>query len=260
MSIVYRAEHLSLGRTVALKLLSPQLSEDQGFRDRFTRESRLAASLDHPNIIPIYEAGEKDEVFWIAMRYVAGSDVKHLLRREGPLDPERAVEIVVPVASALGAAHGKGLVHRDVKPANILFASGEGMEDEAHVYLSDFGVAKHSASRALTKTGIFVGTAEYASPEQIEGKELDGRADVYSLGCVLYECLTGHPPFERGTELDVMRAHLNDPPPAAADRRADLPKAIDDVLARAMAKTPEARHATCTAMASAARAAAGRAD
>lgn len=170
MSIVYRAEHLSLGRTVALKLLAPQLSEDQAFRERFTRESRLAASLDHPNIIPIYEAGEEDGVFWIAMRYVDGSDAKNMLKQEGPLDPERAVDIIVPVASALGAAHGKGLVHRDVKPANILLA-GDGLDEDSHVYLSDFGVAKHSASRALTKTGIFVGTAEYASPEQIEGKQ-----------------------------------------------------------------------------------------
>ena len=258
MSIVYRAEHLSLGRTVALKLLAPQLSEDQDFRDRFTRESRLAASLDHPNIIPIYEAGEVDEVFWIAMRYVAGSDIKNLLRREGPLDPERAVEIVVPVASALGAAHGKGLVHRDVKPANILLASGEGMDDDSHVYLSDFGVAKHSASRALTKTGIFVGTAEYASPEQIEGKQLDGRADVYSLGCVLYECLTGAPVYDKDSEVALMYAHLLEPPPSVTAVRPDLPAEVDELVAKAMAKSRDDRFATAREFATEARSVLGR--
>ena len=258
MSIVYRAEHLSLGRTVALKLLAPQLSEDQGFRDRFTQESRLAASLDHPNIIPIYEAGEEGEVFWIAMRYVAGSDVKNLLKREGPLDPERAVEIVVPVASALGAAHGKGLVHRDVKPANILLASGEGMEDESHVYLSDFGVAKQSASRGLTKTGIFVGTAEYASPEQIEGKELDGRADVYSLGCVLYECLTGAPAYDRDSEVALMYAHLLEQVPSVTAVRPDLPAEVDELVAKAMAKSRDDRFATAREFAVEARSVLGR--
>ncbi|MBA3475320.1 MAG: protein kinase [Actinobacteria bacterium] len=258
MSIVYRAEHLSLGRTVALKLLAPQLSEDQGFRDRFTQESRLAASLDHPNIIPIYEAGEEGEVFWIAMRYVAGSDAKNLLKREGPLDPERVADIIVPVASALGAAHGKGLVHRDVKPANILLASGEGMEDESHVYLSDFGVAKHTASRALTKTGIFVGTAEYASPEQIEGKPLDGRADVYSLGCVLYECLTGAPAYDRDSEVALMYAHLLEPPPSVTATRPDLPAEIDELIAKAMAKSRDDRFATAREFATEARSVLGR--
>jgi serine/threonine-protein kinase len=258
MSIVYRAEHLSLGRTVALKLLAPQLSEDQDFRERFTRESRLAASLDHPNIIPIYEAGEEDGVFWIAMRYVAGSDAKNLLKREGPLTPERAVEIIAPVASALGAAHGKGLVHRDVKPANILLASEEGMEDEAHVYLSDFGVAKHSASRALTKTGIFVGTAEYASPEQIEGKQLDGRADVYSLGCVLYECLTGAPAYDRDSEVALMYAHLLEPPPSATAVRPELPSEVDELIAKAMAKSRDDRFATAREFATEARSVLGR--
>jgi Protein kinase domain len=253
MSIVYRAEHLALGRTVALKLLAPQLSEDQGFRERFTRESRLAASLDHPNIIPIYEAGEHEDTFWIAMRYVPGSDVKNLLKREGPLDPERVVGIIAPVASALGAAHAKGLVHRDVKPANILLSSGDDAEDGDHVYLSDFGVAKHSASRALTKTGIFVGTAEYASPEQIEGKELDGRADVYSLGCVLYECLTGAPAYDRDSEVALMYAHLLEPPPSVTAQRQDLPPEIDGLVAKAMAKSRDERFATAREFAAEAR-------
>ena len=258
MSIVYRAEHLSLGRTVALKLLAPQLSEDQAFRERFTRESRLAASLDHPNIIPIYEAGEEDGVFWIAMRYVDGSDAKNLLKQQGPLDPERAVDIIAPVASALGAAHGKGLVHRDVKPANILLAGGNDAEDESHVYLSDFGVAKHSASRALTKTGIFVGTAEYASPEQIEGKQLDGRADVYSLGCVLYECLTGAPAYDRDSEVALMYAHLLEPPPSVTAVRPELPPEVDELVAKAMAKSRDDRFATAREFATEARAVLGR--
>ncbi len=258
MSIVYRAEHHSLGRTVALKLLAPQLSEDQAFRERFTRESRLAASLDHPNIIPIYEAGEEDGVFWIAMRYVDGSDAKNLLKQHGPLDPERALSIIAPVASALGAAHGKGLVHRDVKPANILLADGDGVEEDAHVYLSDFGVAKHSASRALTKTGIFVGTAEYASPEQIEGKQLDGRADVYSLGCVLYECLTGAPAYDRDSEVALMYAHLLEPPPSVTAVRPELPPEVDELVAKAMAKSRDDRFATAREFATEARAVLGR--
>jgi serine/threonine-protein kinase len=257
MSIVYRGEHLSLGRTVAIKLLAPQLSEDQAFRERFTRESRLAASLDHPNIIPIYEAGEEEGVFWIAMRYVDGQDAKNMLKQEGPLDPEGAVDIIAPVASALGAAHGKGLVHRDVKPANILLAKGEGDED-GHVYLSDFGVAKHSASRALTKTGIFVGTAEYASPEQIEGKQLDGRADIYSLGCVLYECLTGAPAYDRDSEVALMYAHLLEPPPSVTATRPDLGPEVDELVARAMAKSRDDRFATAREFATEARAVLGR--
>jgi serine/threonine-protein kinase len=252
MSIVYRAEHLSLGRTVALKLLAPQLSEDQAFRERFTRESRLAASLDHPNIIPIYEAGEEEGTFWIAMRYVDGSDAKNLLKQHGPLEPEHAVDIIVPVASALSAAHGKGLVHRDVKPANILLA-GDGVDEDAHVYLSDFGVAKHSASRALTKTGIFVGTAEYASPEQIEGKQLDGRADVYSLGCVLYECLTGAPAYDRDSEVALMYAHLLEPPPSVTAIRPELPPEVDELVAKAMAKSRDDRFATAREFATEAR-------
>jgi Protein kinase domain len=256
MSIVYRAEHLSLGRTVAIKLLAPQLSEDQAFRERFTRESRLAASLDHPNIIPIYEAGEEEGVFWIAMRYVDGQDAKNLLKQEGPLEPERAVDIIAPVASALGAAHGKGLVHRDVKPANILLAQGDG-DGDGHVYLSDFGVAKHSASRALTKTGIFVGTAEYASPEQIEGKQLDGRADVYSLGCVLYECLTGAPAYDRDSEVALMYAHLLEPPPSVTASRPDLGPEVDELVAKAMAKSRDDRFATAREFATEARAVLG---
>ena len=180
MSVVYLAQHKSLERKVALKIMSPALTESKDFQERFTRESRLAAALDHPNIIPIYEAGERDGVFFIAMRYVDGSDLKHLIQRDGPLDQARTGSIITQVANALAAAHDEGLVHRDIKPANILIMSRRTGEDGDHVYLSDFGVAKHTASRvALTKTGLFVGTADYAAPEQIEGGPLDGRVDIY---------------------------------------------------------------------------------
>ncbi len=254
MSIVYRAEHLALGRTVALKLLAPQLTQDQAFRDRFSRESRLAAALDHPNIIPIYEAGEKEDTFFIAMRYVPGSDLKTRIQRDGPMNLTQAAAIVSPVASALNAAHAKGLIHRDVKPANILLASGDGAEGEDHVYLSDFGIAKQTEARALTKTGVFVGTAEYASPEQIEGKQLDGRADVYSLGCVLYECLTGAPAYDRDSEVALMYAHLLEPPPSVTEKRPDLPPEVDGLIEKAMAKARDSRYESAREFATAVRA------
>jgi serine/threonine-protein kinase len=257
MSIVYRARSLSLDRIVALKLLAPQLSEDEAFRERFLRESRMAAALDHPNVIPIFEAGEADGVFFIAMRYVEGLDLKSLLKREGPLPLDRTSSIISQVASALGAAHEKGLVHRDVKPANILIASRYGPEESDHVYLSDFGVVKHSASRPLTQTGMFVGTAEYASPEQIEGKELDGRADVYALGCVLYECLTGDPAYDKDSEVALMYAHLLEPPPKVAEKRPDLPPEVDEVLGKGMAKQRDDRYETPRDLAVALREAAG---
>ena len=244
MSIVYRAEHLTLGRTVALKLLDPQLSEDAAFRERFLRESRHAASLDHPNIVPIFEAGEEEGVFYIAMRFVDGSDLKRLLRDEGTLSLDRTVSIISQVAAALGTAHAKGLVHRDIKPANILIASGIGVDDSDHVYLSDFGVAKFQASPALTKTGVFVGTTDYVAPEQIESGDVDGRADIYALGCVLYQCLTGAPAYQKDSEAALMYAHLLEPPPRPTEKRPDLPPEIDDVVATAMAKSPDDRFPT----------------
>ena len=244
MSIVYRAEHVRLGRKVALKLLSPQLSEDEGFRDRFTRESRLAAALDHPNIIPIYEANEAEGVFFIAMRYVEGADLRALIRRESPLQLERTISIINQTANALAAAHDKGLIHRDVKPANILIDAGAGHDGLDHAYLSDFGVAKQTSAPGFTKTGIFVGTADYASPEQIEGKELDGRADVYSLGCVIYECLTGSSAYDKDSEVALMYAHLLEAPPSVTEKRPDLPAEIDEVVAKAMAKSRDERYQT----------------
>lgn len=202
MSVVYRAQHVSLERNVALKLLSPALTEDEEFRERFNRESRVAAALDHPNIIPIYEAGELDGVFFIAMRYVDGPNLHELLQGQGPLETERSISIISQVASALSNAHEQGLVHRDIKPANVLVSATRNDAEADHVYLTDFGVAKSTTSQvALTKTGVFVGTVDYASPEQIEGHSLDGRSDVYALGCVLYECLTAEMPYERDSEV-----------------------------------------------------------
>jgi tRNA A-37 threonylcarbamoyl transferase component Bud32 len=259
MSIVYRAEHIGLERTVALKLLSPQLSDDADFRERFQRESKVAASLEHPNIIPIYEAGDADGVFYIAMRYVDGADLKTRLKENGPPEAHEVVSLVAQVAAALEAAHSKGLIHRDVKPANILIAVGAGVERSDHVYLSDFGVAKNTGAAGLTKTGLFVGTAEYASPEQIEGKELDGRADIYSLGCVAYEAFTGTPTYEKESEVAMMYAHLLEPPPKLSERRPDLGPAVDDVIAKAVAKSRDDRYARPSEFAVALRQAVGAA-
>jgi class 3 adenylate cyclase/tetratricopeptide (TPR) repeat protein/predicted Ser/Thr protein kinase len=237
MSVVYLAEDLSLGRPVALKLLAARLAEDERFRERFHRESRLAASLDHPNVIPIYEAGEAGGQLYIAMRYVEGVTLGQLLDREGTLEPGRSLVLLGQVASALDAAHARGLVHRDVKPGNVLVTGDD------HAYLSDFGLTKRSeGSDSLTDTGGLLGTIDYVAPEQIEGDPVDGRADVYSLTCVLYECLVGEKPFPRDTDLAVLWAHVQDPPPAASPRRSELPVTVDGVLARGLAKDPAERY------------------
>ncbi|MDP9341545.1 MAG: protein kinase [Actinomycetota bacterium] len=245
MSLVYLAEDRRLKRRVALKVIAPELAQDQLFRQRFVRESELAASLDHPNIVPIYEAGEANGVLFIAMRYVEGIDLKALVERDGPLEPGRAVGILRQVAGALDAAHARGLVHRDVKSSNVLVATSEG--EEEHAYLSDFGLTKRSASDtgALTGTGQFLGTVDYAAPEQFQRGKLDGRTDQYSLGCVAYECLVGEVPFAREHEVGTMYAHLNDPPPRPSEHRADLPPAVDAVMARALAKDPADRYGSC---------------
>jgi DNA-binding beta-propeller fold protein YncE len=254
MSVVYLAEHLRLGRKVALKLLAPELTETEGFRERFIKESRLAASLEHPNIIPIYDADEADGVLYIAMRYVEGTDLKALIRREGTLDPQRTLSMITQIARGLDAAHAKGLVHRDVKPGNVLIAAGGDEETPAHCYVCDFGLTKQALSvSGLTETGQFVGTIDYVAPEQIQGLAVDRRADVYSLGCVLYECLAGVPPFRRGQEVAVIWAHVQEPPPKVTDARSDLPPGIDEVVARAMAKKPEDRYASCGDLAADAR-------
>jgi serine/threonine protein kinase len=254
MGTVYLAEQSFPRRKVALKLLSPELFEDQSFRDRFVRESEAAAAIDHPNIIPVYGAGEAEGCLYLAMRYVEGSDLGALLRRTGALPPEQALSIIAQAASALDAAHSRGLIHRDVKPGNILIASGVGADGTGHVYLSDFGLAKlATASIALTRPGDFVGTMHYAAPEQIEGKPLDERTDVYALGCVLYECLTGAPPFEKDSEPAIMYAHLLEQPPTATSRRPDLAPGIDAVVRKAMAKSRDERYSTAGALAEAAR-------
>jgi serine/threonine protein kinase len=254
MSVVYVAEQLRLGRKVALKVLTTELAWDEQFRERFVRESHIAAAIDHPNIIPIYDAGEADGLLYIAMRFVQGPDLKEVLKR-GSLGVGRTIFLIEQLASALDAAHAHALVHRDVKPGNILLE-----ESTDHAYLTDFGVAKQTTARGLTSTGHFLGTVEYAAPEQIEGGHVDARTDVYALGCVLYECLTGTPPFSHGTEHAVLHAHLVDPPPSVSRVRPDLPHAFDGLIATAMAKHPDERFGSCGDLANAARnAASGKA-
>ncbi|HET7929039.1 MAG TPA: BTAD domain-containing putative transcriptional regulator [Actinomycetota bacterium] len=244
MSVVYLAEQTAMQRKVALKVLAPQLAEDERFRERFVLESRLAASIDHPNVIPIYEAGEHDGELFIAMRYVEGTDLRTVLR-DGPLDAARTIAIVRQVAEALDVAHEQGLVHRDVKPANVLLARRRGSESGEHAYLSDFGLTKRSASDSgVTGTGQFVGTIDYAAPEQFQGDSLDARTDVYSLGCVLFECLAGHPPFRAPNDAGLMYAHLQASPPSLRTERPDLPHEFDEVIAKAMAKRPDDRQPT----------------
>lgn len=258
MSVVYLAEHIRLKRKAALKVLSPELAEDPTFRARFVSEWERLAQLDHPNIIPVFEAGESDGLLYIAMRYVRSLDLKGLIDQEQRLDPERAVNIIAQTASALDAAHEQNLVHRDVKPANILIALGSGPEGTDHVYLSDFGLTKHTESQSgLTKTGHFMGTLDYVAPEQISGKGVDGRTDQYALGCVLYQCLTGKVPYPREEETAALFAHLQDPAPRPSDARPELAPEIDEVVGRSMAKLKEDRFATCGDMARAARAALG---
>jgi serine/threonine protein kinase len=245
MSVVFRADNARLGNKVALKVLAPELSEDDTFRERFVRESRVAASISHPNIIPIYDAGDSDGLLYIAMRYVDGDDLKALLRREGPLPVARACALVSQVGGALYAAHQRGLIHRDIKPGNILIERTEGKNAVEHVYLADFGLTKHAQSRSgLTQTGQFMGTVDYVAPEQIEGKPVDTRADLYSLGCVLYECLTGIVPFPRDSDVAVLWAHVQDSVQPPSSVRADLPPGTDEIVARAMAKSPDDRYQT----------------
>ncbi len=241
MGVVYLAQDLSLERRVALKLLAPELSSEEGFRERFLRESRLAASIDHPNVIPIYEAGEFEGALFIAMRYVEGSDLKRLLEQER-LEPARAIALLSQVAEALDVAHEHGLVHRDVKPSNVLVAGQPGRE---HVYLADFGLSRRLAVAGSVERSHFSGSADYVAPEQVQRKPLDGRADLYALGCVLYECLTGRPPLRRDTIPATLFAHLEDDPPPASQADPELPTEIDSVLSRALAKEPEQRQPSC---------------
>ena len=252
MAAVFRARDERLGRVVALKLLTG----DERVRRRFAREARAVAAVDHPHIIPVYEAGEANGVLFIAMRFVAGDDLRVVVGREGSLRPRRAASFISPVASALDAAHGVGLVHRDVKPANMLVDVGPGRPE--HVYLSDFGLARGMLSvGGLTGAGQFLGTPDYAAPEQINGRSVDGRADQYALACVAYTLLSGSLPFEREEPMAVLYAHLSAPPPPVTSMRPDLPGAVDHVLARALAKAPEDRYGSCGAFADALREALG---
>jgi DNA-binding beta-propeller fold protein YncE/tRNA A-37 threonylcarbamoyl transferase component Bud32 len=247
MGVVYRAYDPRLKRRVAVKLLTPELAADARFRERFLSETELAASLEHPNVVPIHDAGEADGQLYLVMRYVPGTDLKRLLRELGPLAPERALALCGQIADALDAAHGTGLVHRDVKPSNVL------VDERGHPYLADFGLTRRLAKQAPDfEAGRSLGTPAYVAPEQIEGKQPDGRADQYSLACLLYECLAGTPPFPRAGDAATLFAHLEEPPPT-------LPR-LERVLPRALAKDPSDRYPTCSAFIADARRALGIAE
>jgi ABC-type branched-subunit amino acid transport system substrate-binding protein/predicted Ser/Thr protein kinase len=233
MGVVYLAHDDSLERPVALKLIAPELLQDEEFRARFLREPKLAASLDHPNVIPIYEAGEHDGQLYLAMRYVKGTDLRAVLEREDRLSPERTIEVLSQVAGALDAAHERGLVHRDVKPANVL------LDKAGHPYLTDFGITKEAGGES-TDTGQVVGTLDYLAPEQIRGEEVDGRTDGYALACVFYECLSGTPPFRRRTEAETLWAHMQGEPAPLRGRHE-----LNSVLGRALAKEKDDRYPSC---------------
>lgn len=254
MAVVYRAHDERLNRRVALKVLAPGLAADTAFRTRFIRESRAAAAVDHPNVIPVYDAGDAGGCLFISMRYVQGGDVRSLLTGGQPLAPGRAWNIITQVADALDAAHAHDLIHRDVKPANMLLdrsgsdkpkVKGSADQSKEHVYLSDFGISKQKVASNLTSTGQFVGTLDYIAPEQIEGQGIDGRADQYSLACAAFELLCGAPPFDRPNAFALISSHLSEQPPSVTKLRPELPGAVDRVLGRAMNKAPGLRYATC---------------
>ncbi len=252
MGVVYRAEELALQRRVALKLILPEYSREERFRERFRRESSIAAAIDHPNVIPIFDAGDEDGVLFITMRLVEGTDLRALIAAEGRIEPLRAARIVRQVGAALDAAHARGMLHRDVKPPNVLLAR------EDHVYLSDFGLAKRADSvGGLTRHGTIVRRAEYVAPEQILNERVDARADIYALGCLLFESLTGEPPFARWNEGPEALAHLDAPRPSPAALCPDLPREFDDVVRRAMAKVPSERYPSAGDLGQAALVAAG---
>ena len=249
MGVVYRAEHLNLRRRAAIKIIAPDLAESEGFRERFTREARIAAALQHPNIVTVYDAGEVDGLLYLAMQYIEGDDLAGMLRDEGRLRPYRAVDVCRQVAAALDAAHAMGLIHRDVKPANVLI---EGRT----AFLTDFGLTKRleGTRTQLTRAGDVVGTIHYVAPEQIEGTQVSARSDVYALGCLLYHCLAGQVPFARDTDVAVIYAHLSEEPAKLSSLRPELPEGLDAVIAKALDKSPDRRFPSCGDMISAARA------
>ncbi len=254
MGIVYKALDMRLKRLVAMKVIAPELAQDAEFRERFERESQLAASLDHMNVIPIHHAGEESGTLFITMRYVRGTDLSAMIARDGRVDPERVVKMLYGIAGALDAAHSEGLIHRDVKPANILIEKHEGRD---HVYLTDFGLTKQTGSSGPTRTGFAVGTFDYMAPEQFLAQPIDARADVYALGCVLFEALTGRVPFPRPGDAARMYAHIQEEPPRLSATAAGLPAAFDVVVAKALAKEPADRYASAGDLAAAAGDAAG---
>ena len=258
MSVVYQAENLRLSSIIALKVLAPELAADDVFRARFLEESRIAASLNHPNVIPIYDMGSQDDLLYIAMRYVSGTDMRQMIKKRGRILPATALFLVGQAARALDAAHRKGLVHRDVKPGNLLIERGSDDADPDHVYLADFGITKHAMSRSgLTSTGQFLGTIDYVAPEQIRGTSVLGLADQYSLGCVLYECLTGRVPFEKDLDAAIIWAHVEETPTMPTVLRPELPPEIDEVFGRVLAKRPDERYGSCREFVEAARMALG---
>src|ERR687890_1066617 len=249
MGLVYRAQHLNLRRRAAIKIIAPELVEASGFRERFNHEARIAAALHHPNIVTVYDAGEEDGLLYLAMQYIQGSDLASVLRSQGRLRPYRAIDVCRQIAAALDAAHSQGLIHRDVKPANVLI---EGRT----AFLTDFGLTKRveGTQTQLTKAGDVVGTIHYVAPEQIEGGRVDARTDIYSLGCLVYHCLSGELPFARDSDVAVIYAHLSEEPPRLTSVRPELPAGLDAVIAKALEKAPERRFQTCADLLSAARA------
>jgi serine/threonine protein kinase len=251
MGVVFRATHIALERQGAVKLIAPGLAADDDFRLRFRRESRLAGSIDHPHVIPVFDAGEENGQLYVAMRYVEGTDLAKLIASRGAVDATEAVQLIAQVADALDAAHERGLVHRDVKPANVLI---ESRPTGAHAYLTDFGLVKTvgATSGVLTRTGNFLGTPDYAAPEQVRGDDVDARTDVYALGCMLYHAVAGQPPYVRDNDVAKLFAHLNDPPPSLAAARQGVPPGLDEVVRKALAKDPGERYARASDLASAA--------
>jgi CheY-like chemotaxis protein len=249
MGVVYRAQHLNLQRRAAIKIIAPDLAESEGFRERFTREARIAAALQHPNIVTVYDAGEVDGLLYLAMQYIEGKDLAAILRADGRLRPYRAIDVCRQVASALDAAHAMGLIHRDVKPANVLI-------EGRNAFLTDFGLTKRldGTHAQLTRAGDVVGTIHYVAPEQIEGRRVSARSDVYSLGCLLYHCLAGQVPFALETDVAVIYAHLSEEPPNLSELRPELPEGLNAVMAKALDKSPDRRFPSCGDMISAARA------
>lgn len=262
MGTVYLVEHLESGRRAALKVLAPELAGDEEFRERFLREWQNASSMGHPHIVKVHEAGRERGLQYQAMDYIPGMDLTMLLAVEGALAPSRALAILGPVANALDAVHAAGILHRDVKPGNVIVATDEAGERPGAAprpYLTDFGLSKNPVTQArpLTAPDEFVGTSHYVAPEQILSKEPDRRVDIYSLGCLLYECLTAEPPFSGRSDAEVLHAHVEDPPPKASDKRPELPAALDEVIAKAMAKRPIDRYASCSELIADAREATG---